>query len=296
LLDDWNPSEPLEKAANVARVLGSVVVTPTEVDAMAAPKGPTYSNPAYNVDGTLFAVISRQRIQVLETDARELADQVCQLSPSNLTRQEWVSFVGAGESYELTCPGRAVHPSLLAAADREAAAGRDREALLLYREIQHLQGASRLNPDRRLAAWKDRRQLAENIKPEPERLVRALDTWTRLAQADSQAGIAPLSFEQTLRLCRWSILLIGNGKRALPVCESAVRLLPDGMAFDSRGMARALAGDWTGSLSDFGKCADYLPSQNWRQEHAAWMGALREGRNPITPDVLRRIASQELAR
>ncbi len=296
LMDDWNPSVQLEKAANWARVLGPVMVTPSDVDAMAVPKRSTYLRPAYNADGSLFAAVSGERIQILETDARGLAEQVCQLSPSNFTRQDWVRFVGAGEPYELTCPNRPVHPSLLAEADREAVAGRDREALLLYREIRHLQGASGLDPDRRLGGWKDRRQITDNIKPDREGLVKALDAWSRFAGSTQQTGVPPLSFEETLRLCRWSILLTGDGKDALPVCESAVEFLPDMMAIDSRGMARALTSDWKGALSDFAKSADYLTDPGWRKEHATWIEELQVRRNPITVDVRQRIAADELSR
>jgi WD40 repeat protein len=296
LMDDWNPSAPLESAANLSRVLGPITVTPSEVDAMAAPKRSTYLSPTFNADGTLFAAVSHERIQILETDATSLAGQVCQLAPSNLTRLDWVRFMGAGEPYELTCPNRPVHSSVLAEADRAAAAGKDREALLLYREIRRLQGALGLDPDRRLALWKDRRQVGNNIKPDRERLVMALDAWSRFAGSPGHAGIPPLSFQDTLHLCRWSILLAADAKHALPVCESAVQLLPDMMAIDSRGMARALTGDWKGALSDFGKSADYLSAPSWRKEHAAWIEALQAGRNPITPDVLNRISADELSK
>jgi hypothetical protein len=263
---------------------------------MAAPKTSNYSSPAYNADGSRLAIVSNERIQILETDARSLADDVCQLSPSNFTRRDWVRYVGAGAPYELTCPNRPVHPSLLVEADLEAAAGRDREALMLYREIRQLQGSSGVDPDDRLEAWKVRRQVSDNIRPDRERLMTALDAWTHFASSPQQPDFPPLSFEETLHLCRWSILLIGDGKRALPVCESAVKLLPDIMAIDSRGMARALISDWNGALSDFRKSADYLADQRWRKEHAAWIEALQAGRNPITPEVRHRISADELSK
>jgi WD40 repeat protein len=296
LLDDWNPSKRLEKAANLARILGPVMVTPSDVDAMAAPKTATYLTPAYNADGSLFGAVSRARIEILDTDARGLAEQVCKLAPANLSRLDWVRFVGASDPYELTCPNRPVHPSLLADADREAALGRDQQALLLYREIRRLEGAAgRLDPDRRLSAWKERRQITNNIKPDREKLVTALEAWSRLAASNDQS-VPALSFEETLRLCRWSILLTGDGKHALPVCERAVDLLPDMMAIDSRGMARALTSDWSGALSDLGKSADYLNDSRWRKEHAAWIETLQARRNPITADVRQRIAADELSK
>jgi hypothetical protein len=295
LMDDWNPSEPLEKAANLARVLGGVMVTPSDVDAMATPKTSIYFSPAYNADGSLFAIVSRERIHILETDAGSLADDVCQLSPSNFTKRDWVHYVGVGEPYELTCPNRPVHWSLLADADRKAAAGQDKAALILYREIRHLQGSTGVDPEHRLEAWKDRRQLTDNIKPDGGRLMKALDAWARFVTASQHPSFPPLSFEETLRLCRWSILLTGDGKRALPVCESAIELLPDRMAIDSRGMARALIGDWKGALSDFGKSANYLEDERWRKQHLAWIEALRAGRNPITPDVRHQISADELS-
>jgi hypothetical protein len=185
----------------------------------------------------------------------------------------------------------------LTEADREAAAGRDREALVQYREIRRLQGSTGIDPEHRLSAWKERRQLSDNIRPDRERLLKALDSWSRSAGSPQQnPTLPPLSFEETLRLCRWSILLIGDGKRALPVCETAVELLPDMMAIDSRGMARALTNDWKGALSDFGKSADYLTDQHWRKEHAEWIEALQTERNPITPDVRQRISADEISK
>ena len=295
LKDDWNPSKQLEKAANLSRVLGSVIVTPSDVDAMVAQKTATYLSPAYNADGSFLAAISGRRIEVLDTEVPGLADEICQLSPSNLSRLDWVGFVGAGQPYELTCPNRPAHPSLLADADREAALGRDQQALLLYQEIRRLEAIPRFEPNRRLSAWKERRRITDNIKPDGERLVIALNAWSRFATSKEQS-IPALSFEETLRLCRWSILLTGDGEHALPVCEKAVNLLPNPMAIDSRGMARAMIGDWSGALSDFGKSADYLSDQHWRKQHADWIRDLQSRRNPITAQVRQRIASDELSK
>ncbi|HXI30099.1 MAG TPA: hypothetical protein VNG89_16795, partial [Vicinamibacterales bacterium] len=69
---------------------------------------------------------------------------------------------------------------------------------------------------------------------------------------------------------------------------------------DSRGMARALSGDFTGAVRDFGAFTAWCAHEQTKRigfearqtfesevaERNRWMAVLRAGRNPLTGDVI----------
>lgn len=91
------------------------------------------------------------------------------------------------------------------------------------------------------------------------------------------------------RLC-WSGGLWGYASDVMPACEQAVALAPDnGNIRDSRGLARALTGDFAGAIADFEAFVAYTRSEEARALRQGWIDALRAGRNPFTPEVLEKL-------
>jgi len=88
------------------------------------------------------------------------------------------------------------------------------------------------------------------------------------------------------RLC-WFGSLNGFAKLVMPACNRAVELEPLGVFRDSRGVARALAGDLAGAIADFDAIVHNPgfspPVIRLRTE---WLNALKQGRNPFTPQQL----------
>jgi hypothetical protein len=98
------------------------------------------------------------------------------------------------------------------------------------------------------------------------------------------------------QICRLGSLDDADGQIAqivMPVCDHAVGLAPDtdaGPYHDSRGIARALAGDLKGAAEDFGAFVawinnhpDYAGLLPARQD---WLKTLAAGQNPIDPAVI----------
>jgi serine/threonine protein kinase/tetratricopeptide (TPR) repeat protein len=91
-------------------------------------------------------------------------------------------------------------------------------------------------------------------------------------------------------LC-WYGSLAGGAAELIDACERAVELAPeDGNARDSRGLARALNGDYEGAIEDFEFYVEWLkkndryePSGPIREE---WIAKLEAGQNPIDETML----------
>lgn len=154
-----------------------------------------------------------------------------------------------------------------------------------------------------IVTWLSRRLLDPDAAGELEPLIAALDSLAagRALGAKGDVAGAVAAFERARRrsdrltvpwgawngVC-WQGSLQGHAAAALPVCERAVAMAPwSGQVRDSRGLARALTGDFAGAIADFEFfLADTDPRSPARAAREAWIAALREGRNPFTPEVL----------
>jgi CubicO group peptidase (beta-lactamase class C family) len=86
-------------------------------------------------------------------------------------------------------------------------------------------------------------------------------------------------------LC-WYGSLWGDAENAMVACDRAVALAPDNaMIKDSRGLARALTGDFAGAIEDFTEYVEWL-ERNGGNEYEKnlrifWISKLESGQNPI---------------
>ena len=88
----------------------------------------------------------------------------------------------------------------------------------------------------------------------------------------------------------WSMSLAGLARAGLPGCEHAVELDPENWAFlDSRGVARALVGDFEGAVSDL-SAALAKAGDEWsggaKAQRERWVASLRAGVSPLAGDGL----------
>ena len=90
-------------------------------------------------------------------------------------------------------------------------------------------------------------------------------------------------------LC-WYASLHGFADLVLPVCEQAVRLEPDHGGYrDSRGLGRALTGDYSGAIEDFRyylKWGEKEQRPESLQRREQWVKELESGRNPFDDETL----------
>lgn len=105
---------------------------------------------------------------------------------------------------------------------------------------------------------------------------------------------APVSFWNSTwnHVCWWGSLS-GFAQRAQAACDAAVAPDTSLIAYrDSRGLARALAGDLKGAVVDFGYVVDHSKAGTFLDKRAAWLEALRAGKNPFTEQVLEELRKQ----
>jgi tetratricopeptide (TPR) repeat protein len=114
------------------------------------------------------------------------------------------------------------------------------------------------------------------------------------AQGDYQQAIAdytkaieldPNYLSSWNGLCRVSSLM-GSAPKGMNACEQAIKLAPDnGYLHDSRGLARALTGDYQGAIEDFKFFIEWSKQNNLYEQYGrkreAWIAELEAGRNPF---------------
>jgi tetratricopeptide (TPR) repeat protein len=91
-------------------------------------------------------------------------------------------------------------------------------------------------------------------------------------------------------LC-WYGSLWGYAEDVLSACNRAVELAPENAAIvDSRGLARALTGDYAGAIEDFTVYVEYLEKTGEYEYHKNlriyWISELKSGRNPFNEATL----------
>jgi regulator of sirC expression with transglutaminase-like and TPR domain len=71
-------------------------------------------------------------------------------------------------------------------------------------------------------------------------------------------------------------------------CENAVKLAPKDEDFiNSRGLARALTGDFEGAIKDFEKFVEWTNNEEKKAQRKGWIESLKKGENPFTDEVLK---------
>lgn len=97
------------------------------------------------------------------------------------------------------------------------------------------------------------------------------------------------------RLC-WLGSIDGYAQQVLPTCERAISLANQSqpeivpMIHDSRGLARALSGDYQGAVEDFKVFVEFTKEidayEEYGQKRDAWIEALEAGQNPFDEGTL----------
>jgi len=102
-------------------------------------------------------------------------------------------------------------------------------------------------------------------------------------------------------LCRYGSLS-GYASDVMYACtkavEQAVKFAEEqeiGLHRDSRGLARALTGDYAGALEDFKFFLEWSENEEHRRQRQAWISEMEAGRNPFDAESLEELKTRELA-
>jgi hypothetical protein len=124
----------------------------------------------------------------------------------------------------------------------------------------------------------------------------------QVAYANAQALDPTLTVPAVFwaNLCLWGSLW-GHAAEVMTVCEQAVSMTPAshfmyGQHRGSRGVARALTGDFEGAIADLDAFVAWSSNPEERAQARGWIHALRAGENPLTPEVLKQLQVTEIRR
>jgi hypothetical protein len=137
--------------------------------------------------------------------------------------------------------------------------------------------------------------LASHIQPEALGMVEQGELFARHGMIDEALGAysEATSIDSKLEIPSksWNVIcwygsLWGHAAEVIDICERAIAMAPGdaGMA-DSRGLARALTGDYAGAIEDFTQYAESLEGdgglEHERDLRLFWISELEAGRNPF---------------
>ncbi|XGV97497.1 MAG: TIR domain-containing protein [Leptolyngbya sp. BL-A-14] len=121
----------------------------------------------------------------------------------------------------------------------------------------------------------------------------AFPLYAKAQQLDPTVEVSAAAWNS---LC-WVGALKGYAAKVLDACNKAVAPDPaNGQIRDSRGVARAVTGDFEGAIADFQVYVDWLngegskalDAEKQKADRQRWIKELRAGRNPFTPEELQR--------
>lgn len=197
-------------------------------------------------DGNILATGDRSAtIRLWKVDFQSLYEQECIAAGRNITRDEWAKYL----------------PDYPFPEDQK-------DATCPQFPVESLAHAAIPNIKRLL----DGREISE-----------ALSLLQQIQETD------PTALEETdavfwNRFCWWGSLY-GYAQDVKDACDKAVELDPENVWQDSRGVNRALLGDYAGALADFQIAVIHFEENGWSEYYIdsreEWIRALQAGENPF---------------
>ena len=291
------------------------------------------NSPAFSPDGKYLAVTSKDGIKVLHWRPDDLAEDVCARLRRNFTYDEWQQYLKEERSYERTCREWEVHQTVIDEAINLAKAGKRAEAEALFKAMRDLKNSpeeeaewhetalrslDQINAKMFWRVWEEgkRKQYlgaGENeaeIKSRLREAIPLLDDFKKFYQRphsfnpnrvsgakNRQARLEPARILNGL--C-WYGSLFGYVDRVKDACQIAVEFDPKFTDItDSRGLVRALTGDYKGAIADFEIFSKTGEDLHERAQRRQWAEALRKCLEdqkscqfPFTEEGLKKIRGQ----
>ncbi len=156
------------------------------------------------------------------------------------------------------------------------------EAILAFQTALEFDPSLTFNPENKanaIASISEGSNLARSGK-----IDEALAQFEKAQKLDADLKIDAWSW---YTLC-WNGSLNKQGSKVMFACENAVKLTPKDERFiNSRGVARALTGDFEGAIKDFEKFVEWTNNEENKAQRNGWIESLKKGVNPFTDEVLK---------
>ncbi len=260
-------------------------------------EGKVYAVAFSSDDKTIATASGDKTARLHRVMPEDLITEGCRRLSRNLTVEEWQQYMNSRlDKYEKTCEQLPVHRSLIAEAKKLAKTGEKEDiktAVSILKRAQELEPEIDLYPD------------TETIEKEPEvvankfvalgkveegkklakqgKIEGAISLYDAAQKLDSELEIAANDWGE---LCLYGSLY-NRVKDVMFACEKAVKLSPDdGSIRSSRGVARALTGDYQGAIEDFQVYVDWVGDGEEKAKVEGWIETLKKGENPFTEEVL----------
>ena len=223
----------------------------------------------------------------------DLIDEACSRVARNLTRAEWSQYIGDALPYQVICPNLPLDLEYfnVIAKDILSNANDSNQVKTALDKVQ-----AELINDNIKDPIAEAHSIVSVATAEQISTESAAGNIEKALSLFDQAHRARLSIDEanSLNNLCWFGSLQGYEKQVLEYCETAVKLAPDDAAIrDSRGLARALTGDYQGAILDFQYYVDNNSADSDTiQQRNQWVEQLKKGINPFTSDVLESLKSQ----
>jgi WD40 repeat protein len=230
----------------------------------------------------------------------DLIAETCSRVTRNITLAEWKQYIGDVLPYQAVCPALPLDLEYIKAIAQNALSNsndpnRVRTALDQVKAESVKDGTVKdpIAQSLGIVSTAIERQILADANG--ERIKNALDLFDQARQMQIQITVEDINALNNL--C-WLGSLQGYEDQVLQYCELTVKLAPnDADMRDSRGLARALTGDFEGAILDFQYFVDReIKLGNALNDNVKnrqqWIMDLKAGENPFTPKVLEALKNE----
>ena len=192
---------------------------------------------------------------------------------------------------------KAAAPFLVKVGEDKAKASNLDQAVVTFKTALEWNAELKFDPQKKAQEFdikgKAERKVSEGANlVEQKKIKSAIAAYNQAQKLDPQVEIGANAWNT---LC-WQGSLNKSALEVMFACEKAVKLAPnDGKIRDSRGLARALTGDYQGAIADFEADIAQTRDQDHKAQRQRWVQALRGGQNPFTKEELEKLRSHSPA-
>jgi tetratricopeptide (TPR) repeat protein len=220
-----------------------------------------------------------------------LIKAACSVLTRNFTFEEWKAHFGE-IPYRRVCENLPPHPSLLKEAERRARSGDVNGAVAIIKQDIYLRDTLKMEPKK----W----AMEQAVKGAAVLLVQqgvdsarkgaieqAIESFSKAQKLDPTIKISAGNWNDLA----WHAAIRNQASLVIEAINNALDLAPNNGGFrDTRGVIRALTGDFKGAIEDFEYYVDWGPrngrSQSAIGKRVKWIEKLKADENPFDANTL----------